>query len=190
MIHETERLILRPWCENDAEDLYHYARDPKVGPIAGWPPHTSVENSREIISTVLSKPETYAIVLKTSNEPIGSIGLMRNGDGIYPIGENDVELGFWIGVPHWGQGYAPEASIRLISYAFEQLKVNTVWCGYYDGNTKSKRAQEKIGFKYHHTIENVEVPLVNDVRTAHVNRLTQKEWEKNKKALPQQSIFE
>ena len=49
MILETERLILRPWDESDAEDLYRYASDPAVGPIAGWPVHTSVENSREII---------------------------------------------------------------------------------------------------------------------------------------------
>ena len=36
----TERLILRPWQESDAESLYKYARDPEIGPIAGWPPHT------------------------------------------------------------------------------------------------------------------------------------------------------
>ena len=49
MIFETERLILRPWQESDADDLYRYASDPQVGPIAGWPVHTSVENSLEII---------------------------------------------------------------------------------------------------------------------------------------------
>ena len=62
MTLETERLILRPWEEGDAEDLYRYASNPDVGPIAGWPVHTSVENSREIIREVLSAPETYAVV--------------------------------------------------------------------------------------------------------------------------------
>jgi len=57
----TERLILRPWRESDAESLYEYAKDPAVGPIAGWPPHTSVENSLEIIRGVLSEKETYAV---------------------------------------------------------------------------------------------------------------------------------
>ena len=57
----TERLILRPWNESDAEILYEYAKDDRVGPIAGWPVHTSVENSREIIKSVLSAPETYAV---------------------------------------------------------------------------------------------------------------------------------
>ena len=73
---ETQRLILRPWTENDAESLYNYAKDPAIGPIAGWPPHTSVENSREIIRDILSAPETYAVVLKETNEPIGSVGIM------------------------------------------------------------------------------------------------------------------
>lgn len=70
---KTERLILRPWTEEDAASLYKYAQDPKIGPIAGWPPHTSVENSREVIRDILSAPETYAVVLKETNEPIGSV---------------------------------------------------------------------------------------------------------------------
>ena len=61
---QTKRLILRPWQERDAQSLYEYAKDPEVGPPAGWPPHTSVENSREIIRNVLSSPETYAVCLK------------------------------------------------------------------------------------------------------------------------------
>ena len=61
MEFRTERLLLRPWRESDAESLYEYARDPEVGPIAGWPVHTSVENSREIIRDVLSAEETYAV---------------------------------------------------------------------------------------------------------------------------------
>lgn len=73
---QTERLILRSWQENDAEALYKYAQNPNVGPIAGWPPHTSVENSREIIKSVLSTPETYAVILKTTGEAVGSVGLM------------------------------------------------------------------------------------------------------------------
>ena len=64
MTFETTRLLLRPWCESDAESCYRYARDPFVGPAAGWPAHTSVENSREIIRTVLSEPDTFAVILK------------------------------------------------------------------------------------------------------------------------------
>lgn len=72
---KTERLILRPWTEEDAASLYKYAQNPNIGPIAGWPPHTSIENSREVIRDILSAPETYAVVLKETNEPIGSVGI-------------------------------------------------------------------------------------------------------------------
>ena len=74
MALETKRLILRPFDETDAESLYEYAKDDRVGPIAGWPPHKSVENSREVIKNVLSAPETYAVCLKEDNKAIGSIG--------------------------------------------------------------------------------------------------------------------
>jgi len=45
----TERLVIRPWDESDAESLYEYAKEPSIGPMTGWPVHTSVENSRAII---------------------------------------------------------------------------------------------------------------------------------------------
>ena len=49
---ETDRLILRSWYDSDAKELYKYAQNPQVGPVAGWPPHQSVEESLEIIRTV------------------------------------------------------------------------------------------------------------------------------------------
>ena len=170
---ETKRLILRPWCEDDAEDLYLYAADPEVGLPAGWPPHTSVENSREIIRTVLSAPETYAVCLKETGRPIGSIGLHRND-----LAEDDdeYELGYWIGKPYWGQGLIPEASRELLRYAFEELGMNRIWCGHYDGNIKSRRVQEKLGFRYHHTTEGIEVSLLGEIRTGHVMLMTKEEW--------------
>ncbi len=164
---ETSRLLLRPWEEKDAESLYKHAKDPAVGPIAGWPPHTSVENSREIIRTVLSAPETYAVILKQTGEPVGSIGLMF-GDTVHSAdsADSEAEIGYWIGVPFWGQGLIPEAVRRLPRHGFEDLGLHTVWCGYYDGNTKSKRVQEKCGFRFHHTEVGKRSPL-NDIRTEH-----------------------
>ena len=172
---ETERLVLRPWREDDAEELYKCASDPEVGPPAGWPVHTSVENSREIIRIVLSAPETYAVCLKENGKPIGSIGLHRND-----LAENDdeYELGYWIGKEFWGKGLVPEASREILRYAFEDLKMNRIWCGYYDGNEKSKRVQEKLGFVYQITTEGIEVTLLNEIRTGHSNLLTKERWQK------------
>ena len=71
---ETNRIILRPWRESDAETLYKWASDPDVGPRAGWPPHQNVEESLEIIRTVFNDVlHTWAIVLKETDEPIGSV---------------------------------------------------------------------------------------------------------------------
>lgn len=175
MILETERLILRPWSEEDAEELYTYASDPDVGPAAGWPPHTSVENSREIICEVLSAPETYAVCLKETGKPIGSIGLHRND---LATAEDEYELGYWIGKPFWGQGLIPEASREILRYAFEELGMNRIWCGYYDGNEKSRRVQEKLGFIYQRKTEEIEVKLLNEIRTGHSNLMTRERWQK------------
>ena len=173
---ETPRQLLRPWEETDAESLYKYAKDPAVGPIAGWPLHTSVENSREIIRTILSAPETYAVVLKQTGEPVGSIGLMF-GDAVHSadIAEGEAEIGYWIGVPFWGQGLIPEAVRRLLRYGFEDLGLQAVWCGYYDGNMQSKRVQEKCGFQYSHT-EYGKISPLGDVRTEHFTRLNRADW--------------
>lgn len=175
MILETESLILRPWSEEDAEELYTYASDHDVGPAAGWPPHTSVENSREIICEVLSAPETYAVCLKETGKPIGSIGLHRND---LATAEDEYELGYWIGKPFWGQGLIPEASREILRYAFEELGMNRIWCGYYDGNEKSRRVQEKLGFIYQRKTEEIEVKLLNEIRTGHSNLMTRERWQK------------
>lgn len=175
MILTTERLILRPWEESDAESLYEYAKDPQVGPIAGWPPHISVEDSREIIKSVLAVDETYAICKRQDNRAIGSIGLMRGEQSNLDIPEDEGEIGYWVGVPFWGQGYVPEAVRELIRHGFEDLKLNRIWCGYFEGNEKSKRVQEKCGFRYHHTNKDIYWALMDEVRTEHVTCLEKEE---------------
>ena len=175
----TERLILRPWNESDAECLYEYAKDDRVGPIAGWPVHTSVENSCEIIKSVLSAPETYAVCLKDDNRTIGSIGLMIGKQSNLDLTDTEGTIGYWIGVPFWGQGLIPEATREIIRHAFEDLNLKTLWCGYFDGNEKSKRVQEKCGFTYHHTNKDIHWQLMDDIRTEHITRLTREEYLEN-----------
>ena len=176
MILETERLVLRPWEERDAEDLYPYASDPDVGPAAGWPAHQSVEESREVIRTVLSGPEDFAVCLKNKNRPIGSVSLHLNGHTDLTERDDECELGFWIGKPFWGQGLIPEAAGEVLRHAFEDLGMEKVWCGYYDGNAKSKRAQEKLGFLCQWTTEDVDVPRMGEKRRGHVNLMSRDRW--------------
>lgn len=174
---ETKRLILRPWREEDAQALYEYAKDPDIGPPAGWPPHTGEENSRRIIRDVLSAPETYAVCLKDGS-PIGSIGLMMKDVTTMTDRDDECELGYWIAKPFWGQGLIPEAARELLRYAFEELKMRAVWCGYYDGNEKSHRVQEKLGFVYRYTTENLDVKQLGEKRTGHTSVLTVEAWRK------------
>ena len=175
MILETPRLILRPWCEDDAEELYTYASDPDVGPPAGWPAHTSADNSREIIRTVLSAPDTFAVCLKENGKPIGSIGFHRNDLAEH---DDEYELGYWIGKPFWGQGLIPEASREMLRYAFEDMGMNRIWCGYYDGNEKSRRVQQKLGFVYQRATCGIEVSLLGEIRTGHSNLMTKERYKK------------
>ena len=122
MIIETSRLLLRPWKDEDAGELYKYAKDEKVGPIAGWLPHTSVEDSLRIIHEVLSAPETYAVVLKETGTPVGSVGIMMKGSGSAPMTDSEAEIGYWIGVPYWGMGMIPEAVEALLERCFNELE--------------------------------------------------------------------
>ncbi len=177
MILQTERLMLRSWEEDDAKSLYEYARNPDVGPIAGWPPHKSVEESRDIIRNVLSGAEAYAICLKSDNRAIGAIELKLNGHTDMTDRDDECELGYWIGKPFWGQGMVPEAAREMLRHAFEDMGMRKVWCGYYDGNEKSRRVQEKCGFRYQWTTEDVDVPLMHEKRTGHVSCITREEWE-------------
>ena len=179
---QTERLLLRPWQESDAESLYAYAKDSDIGPIAGWPAHTSVEESRSVIKHVFSEPEAYAVCLKGDGKPIGAIELKLNGHTDMTDRDDECELGYWLGKPFWGQGIMPEAVRELIRHGFEDLNMRAIWCGYYEGNGKSKRVQEKCGFTYFRTTEGLDVPLMGEKRTGHTSVLTREAWLKQRKA--------
>ena len=118
---ETKRLILRRWNEDDAEDLYRYASDPDVGPIAGWPAHRSIEESRDVIKNVFDGREAYAICLKKDRKAIGAIELKLNGHTDMTDRDDECELGYWLGKPFWGQGIVPEAAREMLRHAFEDL---------------------------------------------------------------------
>ena len=118
----TQRLILRRWNENDAENLFEYAKDPDVGPIAGWPPHKSVSESLEVIKNILCCSACFAICLKPRNLAIGCIELKLNGTTDMTDRDDECELGFWLGKKFWGQGLMSEAGAEIIRYGFENCQ--------------------------------------------------------------------
>lgn len=177
MILETNGLILRLWRDADAEDLYRYASDHDIGPRASFPRHQNAEKSRHCIRTYFStRPEAYAVCLKTDNRPIGAIELKLAGHTHKTDQRDACELGFWMGKPFWGHGLIPEAAQEMLRHAFEDLGMAEVYCAYYDGNNQSKRVQEKLGFQHRWTKEGVYLPLLDEVRTEHVQSITKAQW--------------
>ena len=142
----TERLLLRRWKPSDAEALYKYACDPEVGPHAGWPPHKNVEESKMIIRELFTNDYTWAVILKETNEPIGCMGYYPFGKSNIEIGENDAEVGYWIGKPHWNKGYCTEALQAMIHYCYEKKNFQTIWADFFIDNPASGRVKEKCGF--------------------------------------------
>lgn len=184
MNHETRRLILRAWKEDDAQALYEYAQDPSVGPATGWAVHKNLEESQETIKNILMAPENYAIVLKqdSDNKLIGCISLMFSGDGVTAIGDNEYELGYWLGKPYWGKGYMPEAVNILVDYAFDKLGAERLVCGFFEGNEQSRRVIEKCGFVYDRTAKDIYWKELNENKNIIYYYLTEKNRQTSKKS--------
>ena len=139
----TERLVLRQFDRGDAVDVFAYAKNPAVGPMAGWPPHTTIEDSRRVVQHFIHTGDVWAIVEKKTGRVIGSIGLHVDG-------RREVDgarmLGYVLGAAYWGQGYATEAAQAALRFAFEQKNCQIVSAYHYPGNTRSRRVIKKLGF--------------------------------------------
>ena len=131
-ILETPRLLLRPWQEEDAEDMFEYAKDPRVGPYAGWTPHKSLSDTRLTIRGFMHDThcDTRAVVLKSEGRPIGSIGLHNRSPRKVRRNRQEREIGYVLNPAYWGNGYIPEAVNALLA---GQLSYNpSVQCSHHD----------------------------------------------------------
>jgi len=146
---ETERLIIRRFRKEDLDDFYEYPRNPNVGPNAGWKPHSSKQESREILRHFINNPSVWALVDKSTNKVIGSIGLHEDRKRDH---QNAKMLGYVLAEPYWGKGLMTEAAKRMIKYAFEELRIDLLSVYHYPHNQRSKRVIEKCGFHYEGTL--------------------------------------
>ena len=149
-IIETDRLILRPFTQEDLQDFYEYAKVEGVGEMAGWHHHESIEKSQQILNTFIEEDKTFAIVYKQNNKVIGSLGVETYGmEGALTEfdGYQGREIGYVLSKDYWGRGIMPEAVKAVIDYLFNVINLDFLTCGYYDFNFQSKRVQEKCGFK-------------------------------------------
>jgi len=149
---ETERLVLRPFTMADAEPMYrNWASDPQVTKFLTWPAHSSIQVSEKVLENwcVLNEDlENYqwAIVLKESNEPIGSIAIVKLSNDI-----ESADIGYCIGREWWGQEIMPEALKALINFLFNEVGANRIAACHDVNNPKSGRVMQKAGMTYEGT---------------------------------------
>ena len=144
----TPRLILRPWRQTDLEDLYTYASVPEVGPMAGWKPHESREETQNILDLFIAEKKTFA--LEYQGRVIGSLGIEKYYEAMHPELDNQRcrELGFVLAKDCWGLGLMPEAVNEAVRWLFEEAGLDVILCGHFLWNRQSERVQEKCGFRY------------------------------------------
>lgn len=150
---ETDRLILRKYVIDDADDMYNnWASEDEVTKFLTWPTHRDIEVSRTVLTDWIAnynKEDYYnwAIELKEIDEIIGNISVVH-------IKENTecALLGYCIGTKWWGLGIMPEAGKEVIRYLFEEVGFNRI-AAYHDGNNpKSGRVMQKMGMTYEGTL--------------------------------------
>ncbi len=138
----TNRLVLRAFVLTDLDDFYNYAKNPIVGPMAGWKPHETKEDTLVILKSFIKKQEVWAVCLKETGQVIGSVGVHKKS--VKPI----YELGYVLAIEHWGKGLICEACSVIIDYVFKELGVEELIVEHFVSNTQSRRVIEKLGFTY------------------------------------------
>lgn len=147
---ETDRLIIREWSEMDLEDFFEYAKVEGVGQMAGWNPHTSIQESKIILEMFMKGKKTFALELKENHKVIGSLGLETLSLSLSDEYENLVgrEIGYVLSKDYWGKGLMPEAVNRVIKFCFEKENYDYLMCSHSVINSQSKRVIEKSGFRF------------------------------------------
>ena len=152
---ETERLLLRPFRESDAEAFFKCCQNPNIGNNAGWKPHGSLEESQEILRSVfISQSGIWAIILKEDGRLIGSVGIIPD-----PKRENPQArmLGYWLDESHWGKGYMTEAVQSVLDYGFSTLQLSLITANCYPHNERSQQLLKRHGFIYEGTLHQAEL---------------------------------
>jgi RimJ/RimL family protein N-acetyltransferase len=142
---KTERLILRAPETADAADLTRLANNIKVAAMMTGMPHPYTRADAETFISRAAEPGrtgcTYALSLAQTGSVLGCAGLTIDKD-------NRLQLGFWLGEPHWGQGYATEAAHALVDLSFEHFKAGRLHTRCRLSNSASRRVIEKCGFQF------------------------------------------
>jgi putative acetyltransferase len=181
----TERLLLRRFEPDDLEDVFAYAKNPNVGPAAGWRPHENIGDSLFVLRRFMEADLVWAVVEKASRRVMGSISLQP--DRTRTI-ESVRKLGYSIGEEFWGKGYMTEAAKAVVSYAFLCLGLEVVSVDHYPENARSKRVIEKCGFVYEGTLRDAVRLYDGTTRDLCCYSITRQEFLLGKGAAPARRI--
>lgn len=145
MLLQTQRLLLRRFCLEDADDFYALAGDPRVGPAGGWPVCADRGEAAQVLQSYAGDVSIWAIQVRETNRMAGFIKLLpeENKGNFFAK-----RLSYALSAAYWGQGYMTEAVQRILSHAFAELQVEMVTAFHYPQNHRSKRVLEKCGFIY------------------------------------------
>ncbi|WP_026922729.1 GNAT family N-acetyltransferase [Glycomyces arizonensis] len=159
----TERLVLRPFTEDDVEPFAAINADPEVMRYIGDGSPRTLEHTREAVATMTRRWEeqdwgTLAVCLAGTGELIGltALAVPEFLPEILPA----VEVGWRIGRAHWGKGYAPEAAREAIRFAFADRGMDRLVSCIHVDNAASVRVAEKLGMTLERTttVPRLEVP--------------------------------
>ncbi|MGF1687221.1 GNAT family N-acetyltransferase [Photobacterium japonica] len=143
----TSRLILRPFQLSDAHKVQQLAGEEQIANGTINIPHPYTDGvAGQWIGKLLADwhrghSAIYAITLKSSYRLIGCVGLHNIADG-------KAQLGYWIGVPFWGQGYCTEAAERITEFGFKRLQLDTLYGQHYSQETQPGKVMQKIGMRH------------------------------------------
>ena len=152
---ETKRLLLRPFQENDAEAFFACCQNPNLGNNAGWAPHKTLNESREILhSAFIGQEGIWAVTLKDTQQLIASIGIVPD-----PKRENPQVrmLGYWLDEPYWGKGYMSEAVQAVLNYGFNELQLSLITANCYPHNKRSQQVLKRNRFIYEGILHQAEL---------------------------------
>jgi [ribosomal protein S5]-alanine N-acetyltransferase len=141
---ETERLQLRPYTESDIPELLPLIGAREVAATTLRIPHPYTEqDARQFIAGLdLNEKVWLGIWARTDGPLIGGVGLALNRQ------HQNAELGYWIGVPFWGKGYATEAAREMLRHGFEDIGLHRIFASHFKGNSASGRVLTKLGMRY------------------------------------------
>jgi len=145
---ETPRLILRELSESDIPELVPLIGAREVAATTLRIPHPYEEkHAREFLATVTKENELRLGIR------LRSTGWLCGGIGLHPEAHQpQAELGYWMGVPFWGNGYATEAASAVVEYGFQKLKLERIFASHFKGNDRSGRVLRKIGMHHEGSI--------------------------------------